>query len=109
MIVLLMEINQKVRDSELITACREINKKLGISNRIEALMYEPLTEAEREYMLLYFEMYRNLTLLFGDDKVIINWLTSYNRSLNGYPLNLILSTSSLRIVNDFLALSSTRD
>ena len=89
-------------EKDLIERCREINSNLRIINRIERLTKAPLTQSELEFLLLYIEMYRNLSSHFADDEMMRQWLFTYNSTLDGYPNNLIISKQSLLRVNEYI-------
>lgn len=94
-----MEHNEEVI---LLKACKNINRQYKVNNRIDQLLEAPLSDSEIEYLTLYLLMYRSLSTLLGDDKQLNLWLRGYNSSLDGYPINLMLSTQGLKQINQYL-------
>ena len=94
-----MEHNEEVT---LLKVCKNINRQYKVNNRIDQLLQAPLSDSEIEYLTLYLLMYRSLSTLLSDDKQLNLWLRGYNSSLDGYPINLMLSTQGLKQINQYL-------
>lgn len=94
-----MEHNEEVI---LLKVCKNINRQYKVINRIDQLLEAPLSDYEIEYLTLYLLMYRSLSTLLSDDKQLNLWLRGYNSSLDGYPINLMLSTQGLKQINQYL-------
>ena len=94
-----MEHNEEVT---LLKVCKNINRQYKVNNRIDQLLQAPLSVSEVEYLTLYLLMYRSLSTLLSDDKQLNLWLRGYNSSLDGYPINIMLSTQGLKQINQYL-------
>jgi hypothetical protein len=94
-----MEHNEEVI---LLKVCKNINRQYKVNNRIDQLLEAPLSVSEVEYLTLYLLMYRSLSTLLSDDKQLNLWLRGYNSSLDGYPINIMLSTQGLKQINQYL-------
>ena len=95
-------------DQELLNTAKTINRALSLNNRVDSLINidKKITNLEREYLKEYILMYRNLTLAFGDDRLIKKWLRSFDYILGVHPINKIHSLDSLRTLNEYLIISN---
>lgn len=80
-------------------------KILGVSPSTITRLYsgEYLLDAKRkewELALLFVRVFRSLDSIVGNEQTAKEWLKSFNRGLNGRPLELIVQTEGLvRVVH----------